>query len=42
VLDSECVVLEIAYGRFEENDIVRIEDDYNRAAMPAKTRVSAA
>lgn len=40
-LDSECVILEIAYGRFDENDIVRIEDDYNRAAMP-KTRVAAA
>jgi mannose-6-phosphate isomerase len=41
-LDSECVILEIAYGKFDENDIVRIEDDYNRAAMPAKTRVAAA
>ena len=41
-LDSECVILEIAYGRFEENDIVRIEDDYNRVAMPAKTRAAAA
>jgi mannose-6-phosphate isomerase-like protein (cupin superfamily) len=41
-LDSQCVILEIAYGRFEENDIVRIEDDYNRAGMPAKTRVAAA
>lgn len=41
-LDSECVILEIAYGKFEENDIVRIEDDYNRAGMTAKTRVAAA
>ncbi|AFU59892.1 putative mannose-1-phosphate guanylyltransferase/mannose-6-phosphate isomerase [Candidatus Nitrososphaera gargensis Ga9.2] len=41
-LDSECVILEIAYGKFDENDIVRIEDDYNRAAMPAKTRVATA
>jgi mannose-6-phosphate isomerase-like protein (cupin superfamily) len=39
-LDAECVILEIAYGRFEEDDIVRIEDDYNRV-MP-KTRVAAA
>ena len=31
-LDSDCVILEIAYGRFEEGDIVRIEDDYQRAA----------
>ena len=41
-LDSECVILESAYGSFEENDIVRIEDDYNRTAMPAKSRVAAA
>ncbi|MEW6605464.1 MAG: phosphomannose isomerase type II C-terminal cupin domain [Thermoproteota archaeon] len=33
-LDSDCVILEIAYGRFEESDIVRIEDDYQRAAVP--------
>lgn len=33
-----CVVLEIAYGKFDEKDIVRIEDDYNRAPAPsAKT-----
>jgi mannose-1-phosphate guanylyltransferase len=41
-LDSECLILEIAYGSFDENDIVRIEDDYNRAPMVAKTRVAAA
>lgn len=40
-LDSECVILEIAYGKFEENDIVRLEDDYNREGAP-KTRVTAA
>jgi mannose-6-phosphate isomerase len=40
-LDSDCVILEIAYGKFEENDIVRIEDDYQRAAM-SKTRAAAA
>jgi|SRR5919199_3704348 mannose-6-phosphate isomerase len=39
--ESECVILEIAYGRFDENDIVRLEDDYRRAATP-KTRVAAA
>jgi mannose-6-phosphate isomerase len=39
-LDGGCVILEIAYGRFEESDIVRIEDDYQRAAP--KTRVAAA
>jgi mannose-1-phosphate guanylyltransferase len=41
-LDTECVILEIAYDRFEENDIVRIEDDYNRAGIPAKTKAAAA
>jgi mannose-6-phosphate isomerase len=40
-LDSECIILEIAYGRFDENDIVRLEDDYQRVTMP-KTRVVAA
>jgi mannose-6-phosphate isomerase len=40
-LESECIILEIAYGRFDENDIVRIEDDYQRVSMP-KTRVAAA
>jgi len=29
--ESGCTVLEISYGIFDENDIVRIEDDYNRA-----------
>ncbi|HEY9399305.1 MAG TPA: phosphomannose isomerase type II C-terminal cupin domain [Nitrososphaeraceae archaeon] len=29
--NSGCIVLEIAYGNFDENDIVRIEDDYDRA-----------
>jgi mannose-6-phosphate isomerase-like protein (cupin superfamily) len=41
-LDGECVILEIAYGKFEEDDIVRIEDDYDRAGVPAKTRAAAA
>jgi mannose-6-phosphate isomerase len=40
-LKSECIILEIAYGRFDENDIVRLEDDYQRVTMP-KTRVAAA
>jgi mannose-6-phosphate isomerase len=39
--ESECIILEIAYGRFDENDIVRLEDDYQRVVMP-KTRVAAA
>jgi len=40
-LESDCIILEIAYGRFDENDIVRLEDDYQRVTMP-KTRVTAA
>lgn len=40
-LENDCVILEIAYGRFDENDIVRLEDDYHRVTMP-KTRVAAA
>ena len=40
-LESDCIILEIAYGRFDENDIVRLEDDYQRVTMP-KTRVAAA
>jgi quercetin dioxygenase-like cupin family protein len=28
--NSGCTVLEISYGSFDENDIVRIEDDYER------------
>ena len=40
-LESECIILEIAYGRFDENDIVRLEDDYQRVTM-SKTRVAAA
>jgi hypothetical protein len=35
------MILEIAYGRFDENDIVRIEDDYQRAGAP-KDRIAAA
>ena len=27
-LNNNCVILEISYGNFDENDIVRIEDDY--------------
>lgn len=29
-LSSGCTVLEISYGHFDESDIVRIEDDFNR------------
>ncbi|HJU34898.1 MAG TPA: phosphomannose isomerase type II C-terminal cupin domain [Nitrososphaera sp.] len=40
-LERECIILEISYGRFDENDIVRLEDDYHRVTIP-KTRVAAA
>ena len=29
-LNNNCVILEISYDKFDENDIVRIEDDYQR------------
>jgi mannose-6-phosphate isomerase len=29
-LSNGCTVLEISYGHFDEDDIVRIEDDFNR------------
>jgi mannose-6-phosphate isomerase-like protein (cupin superfamily) len=40
-LGSDCIILEISYGKFDENDIVRLEDDYQRVTMP-KTRVAVA
>jgi hypothetical protein len=27
---GQCIILEISYGRFNEDDIVRLEDDYRR------------
>jgi mannose-1-phosphate guanylyltransferase len=29
-LGKQCIILEISYGRFNEDDIVRVEDDYRR------------
>jgi len=29
-LAKGCIVLEISYGHFDEDDIVRIDDDFNR------------
>jgi mannose-6-phosphate isomerase len=29
-VNDACVILEISYGKFDENDIIRIEDDYCR------------
>jgi mannose-6-phosphate isomerase len=28
-----CVILEISYGAFDEDDIIRLEDDYNRKTI---------
>jgi len=36
-----CVILEIAYGKFSESDIVRIEDDYKRALAIAARALAA-
>jgi mannose-6-phosphate isomerase len=30
--DDDCVILEISYGKFDEKDIVRLEDDYQRSS----------
>ena len=30
-LDDSCVFLEVAYGEFDENDIIRLEDKYGRS-----------
>jgi len=35
---NQCVILEISYERFDENDIVRLEDDYQRTA--SRTSIS--
>lgn len=40
--DEGCTILEIAYGKFDENDIVKLEDDYERAAITSKTKIAAA
>lgn len=31
---TKCVILEISYGLFDEEDIVRLEDDYKRKTTP--------
>jgi mannose-6-phosphate isomerase-like protein (cupin superfamily) len=42
-LDDGCTVMEIAYGRFDEMDIIRLEDDYSRVpTISAPAKVSAA
>lgn len=33
-LDGECIILEISYGTFYEDDIVRLDDDYRRTTKP--------
>ena len=40
-LDRGCVVMEIAYGKFDELDIVRLDDDYHRAPAISTVRASA-
>lgn len=41
-LGAGCVVMEIAYGNFDELDIVRLEDDYSRAPAISSSKASAA
>ena len=36
---TRCVILEISYGMFDEEDIVRLEDDYKRkTALPSQIK----
>jgi mannose-6-phosphate isomerase len=36
---NRCVILEISYGIFDEEDIVRLEDDYKRKnPLPSQFR----
>jgi mannose-6-phosphate isomerase len=30
---TRCVILEISYGAFDEDDIIRLEDDYKRKTI---------
>lgn len=32
-LEKDALVLEISYGRFDEDDIVRVEDDFGRTKI---------
>ena len=33
-LNDDCIILEISYGKFDERDIVPLEDDYQRTQCP--------
>jgi mannose-6-phosphate isomerase len=33
--ETKCIILEISYGTFDENDIVRLDDDYKRKTLAA-------
>lgn len=35
--ETKCVILEISYGTFDEDDIVRLEDDYKRKTTSPST-----
>jgi mannose-6-phosphate isomerase len=34
--ETKCIILEISYGPFDEDDIVRLEDDYERRSPTPK------
>ena len=38
-LNDERIILEISYGKFDENDIIRLEDDFHRTTV-SKTTVT--
>jgi mannose-6-phosphate isomerase-like protein (cupin superfamily) len=41
-LDEEVIILEVSYGQFDEQDIVRLQDDFRResASVSIKHRVA--
>jgi mannose-6-phosphate isomerase len=34
--ETKCIILEISYGSFDEDDIIRLEDDYERKSPGPK------
>lgn len=37
-LENDALLLEISYGRFDENDIIRVEDDFGRVIVEEKEK----
>jgi mannose-1-phosphate guanylyltransferase len=39
--ENDAVLLEISYGKFDEDDIVRVQDDFGRAAKTTNVALEA-